>query len=316
LAFDINELARNMLQGNKSNASLIPTENTNNYNNPISLLPSRPEFTPYQREEFDATVENGPGASLGWTWTKGVKSKQLWDDEQQAKADDAYKGYQTDLAAWTDAVNLWKTNQELQQQKLENQNAQLSALGLTPSAYAGDPSAQIRQLGSMYQSTSDPSLKAQYHKQALDLAKQAGWIQDGQVVDSVNSLPSMTMAGTPTFENQYKTDALNYEKEQDAYANALKAAKTQGGGSSGSSSGNTDSIYDDAIEEMLDGQSRHRQAILSGETRNPHSYNYYVNMAIQLANKSGKSLTQSQINALLQQASYLSKADEEWKASR
>jgi hypothetical protein len=245
LAFDINELARNMLQGNKSNASLIPTENTNNYNNPISLLPSRPEFTPYQREEFDATVENGPGASLGWTWTKGVKSKQLWDDEQQAKADDAYKGYQTDLAAWTDAVNLWKTNQELQQQKLENQNAQLSALGLTPSAYAGDPSAQIRQLGSMYQSTSDPSLKAQYHKQALDLAKQAGWIQDGQVVDSVNSLPSMTMAGTPTFENQYKTDALNYEKEQDAYANALKAAKAQGGGGS-NNGGKTPTQYNDA----------------------------------------------------------------------
>lgn len=89
------------------------------------------------------------------------------------------------------------------------------------------------------------------------------------------------------------------------------------GGSSGSSGGGSSKgnseLFADAIDSMLDGQARHRQAVLGGQTRNPHSYNYYVNQAIGLANETGMPLSNAEIKDLMTKAADLSAADLRWK---
>lgn len=102
--------------------------------------------------------------------------------------------------------------------------------------------------------------------------------------------------------------------EREFALDAAKAARSGGSGGSGSGggSGGGGSLYSAAINEMLAGQSRHRQALLSGEKRSPHSYNYYVSQAIELSSKAGKPLSRTEIDALRKQADYLTKTDDDW----
>ena len=311
------ELARGALglSGNTQNtASLAPSAKATDYS---SLMPK--EYVPYKREEFDWTTPNSekPSGTEDWNWTRNIKAKQLFDQEQNAAEESAYKKYLTDYNAAKDYVSL---AQQQQQQALDNQNTQLTAAGLTPLASLNElPYLQIQQLGEKWQGTTDPTLRNSFNQQALNLAKSYNIVPQ-DYVGSVNGYIPATVAGTPTAETQYKTDVLNYQKQQDAAQAAAALSKGSGSSSGGGGSGGTkqfaDDLYSATIEEMLGGQSRHRKAISAGESRSPHSYNSYVNKAIQMAQQAGSPLSQSQINALLQQANYLAKADMEWSEYR
>ncbi len=226
MANNLVEIAKNALgMGANTNYLYIPESSTDNIQTPV--------YVPPTKQEFDWTVPDSekPAGTEDWTWSRSLKAKQLFDQEQAQNEESAYKKYQADYGAYRDALSLAQQQQEARQKQVSDYYA---SQGLV-APVAGDPSGAIRQLGQMYQSTTDPSLQAQYHKQALDLARQAGWITDGQNVASVNSLPNMTMAGTPTAEYQMKQDALNYEKQQDEIANAIAMMKAQNSGGGGSS---------------------------------------------------------------------------------
>lgn len=104
--------------------------------------------------------------------------------------------------------------------------------GLVGPVNSNDPSLAIRELGVKWAKTTDPTLRDQYHQQALKLAQGAGWLEPGQTVDSVNGMAQQTMAGTP-----------NYESQQDAIALQMKmlAAQKSGSGSGGGGKGGDDS---------------------------------------------------------------------------
>lgn len=223
MANNLVEIAKNALGMGSSSSPLYIPESTTNIQTPV--------YVPPKKQEFDWSVPDSekPAGTEDWTWSRSLKAKQLWDNEQAQNEESAYKKFIADYQAYTDALNLALKQQEAKQKQVSDYYA---SQGLV-APVAGDPSGAIRQLGQMYQSTTDPSLQAQYHKQALDLARQAGWIQEGQDVASVNSLPNMTMAGTPTAEYQMKQDALNYQMEQDKIANAIAAMKAQNSGGGG-----------------------------------------------------------------------------------
>ena len=72
-------------------------------------------------------------------------------------------------------------------------------------------------------------------------------------------------------------------------------------------------LFADVLDSMLQGQNRHRQAILKGEDRNPHNYNYYLGEGINLAQMAGQPLSLEEIKQLREQADKLSTADITWK---
>lgn len=320
MATDLVALANKIKNQRSLNTQKSPlTPSTSDYSD---LLPSQPTYKPYRKEEFDSTVEGGPGSDLGWTWTKGVKSKQLFDNEQQAKADNVYKQYQTELQKWQDAFNVAKAQKDLEQQNLNNYNTQLTAQGLTPMTSLGDlPSVQIRQLGQAWQNTTDPTLRDQYHQQALQVAQKAGLIPEGYT-GSVNGLATLSAAGTPSYERTYKDQAYKDAVAQQEWENQLAQSKYNlsvnkasgsgssggGGNSGGSLSGNND-YYQAALIEMANGQNRHRKAIMAGENRSPHNYMSYVQTAINKANSVGIPLSAKQIEALIKQANYMTQND-------
>ena len=74
-------------------------------------------------------------------------------------------------------------------------------------------------------------------------------------------------------------------------------------------------LFADVLDSMLQGQNRHRQAILKGEDRNPHNYNYYLGEGINLAQTAGQPLSLEEIKQLREQADKLSTADGTWQDS-
>ena len=72
-------------------------------------------------------------------------------------------------------------------------------------------------------------------------------------------------------------------------------------------------LFADVLDSMLQGQNRHRQAILKGEDRNPHNYNYYLGEGINLAQMAGQPLSLEEIKQLREQADKLSTADITWQ---
>jgi hypothetical protein len=135
----------------------------------------------------------------------------------------------------------------------------------------------------------------------------------------------LTLADT---QQARKADALrqamefNEKKRQFDLSYGLENQQTDysptssGGGGSGGGKSNNGELFTETVASMLDGQARHRKAMLAGEQRKPHSYNYYVNSAIKLAQQSGKPLSNAEIKDLVSQATNFNKADAEWQASQ
>ena len=157
---------------------------------------------------------------------------------------------------------------------------------------------------------------AEQQRQEAAAADAVRWQAEQAIKDEetkYNRAWNLWVAGAPT-EEVYATLGIppgtkpieQILAEKDA---ALKEYKASISGSRSSGGG---SLYSAAINEMLSGQSRHRQALLSGEKRNPHSYNYYVSQAIELSNKTGNPLSRTEIEALRKQADYLASTDEDW----
>jgi len=167
-------------------SSLIPSAPNGSPNSDVysTLLANQPTYTPYTKDTFDDTVSGGPGSEYGWKWTKGIKSKELFDTEQQANADEKYKKYTTDLQNWQNALSIAQAQSAAKQQAYENQNAYLAALGETPLASTDDPSLQIRKLGQAYETakaSGDTATANNYHLQALALAQRLdGFSRDRQ----------------------------------------------------------------------------------------------------------------------------------------
>ena len=72
-------------------------------------------------------------------------------------------------------------------------------------------------------------------------------------------------------------------------------------------------LFADVLDSMLQGQNKHRQAILKGEDRNPHNYNYYLGEGFTLAQMAGQPLSLEEIKQLREQADKLSTADRIWQ---
>ncbi|MEN6350741.1 MAG: hypothetical protein ABFD08_15275 [Syntrophomonas sp.] len=199
---DINAIADAIIakrNAMNTTSSLIPSTQTTDFS---SLVPSQPTYTPYTRETFNPTVSGGPGSDLGWTWTKGVKSKQLFDQEQNQLAQDALQQYGLNLDAWKDALDVAKYTEEQRKQDEQNQlaltNQQLSAQGLVPSASVNDISAQLNANGAMWKAANDAGnteLANKYHMANEALREEAGWGSGG--ADGSLTAKYTTAAGTP-----------------------------------------------------------------------------------------------------------------------
>lgn len=115
-----------------SAGSLTPSKSTAlDFSSLTPAAPVRPDYTPYKAETFDASVSGGPGSDLGWEWTRGIKSRQQHETEQQNQAAQHLQNYQIDLGNYEDAMYQ-------QQQQLQNINNQLASQGLTPAANLGE----------------------------------------------------------------------------------------------------------------------------------------------------------------------------------
>ncbi len=238
MAIDLVALANKIKGQQAATPSLVPTTSLNY----ADLLPARPTYRPYEKQEFDDRVIGGPGASSGWTWKKGAELRQMWNDEQNQKADEVMQQHELDLAAWQDAVDLAKAEEDRRQQDLKNYNEHLSAQGLTPAVSLYDPSPVVRQAQSEWQKA-----QAAGNNQSMDywhnVAEQArigaGWGSGG--TDGSITAGRLTAAGLPTWERQYKDTAYQDALKQQEIENALALTKATGRGGSGSGSGGSSS---------------------------------------------------------------------------
>lgn len=274
MAIDLVALA-NKIKGQQAAApSLVPTTSLNY----ADLLPARPTYRPYEKQEFDDRVIDGPGASSGWTWKKGAALRQMWNDEQNRKADEVMRQYESDLAAWQDAVNLAKAEEDRRRQDLKNYNEHLSAQGLTPAVSLYDPSPVVRQAQFEWQKA-----QAAGNKQAMDywhnVAEQArigaGWGSGG--IDGSITAGRLTAAGLPTWERQYKETAYNDALKQQDLENSMKvAALTARGSGGGSGSGGGGSGSPDDFPYFLDTQGE-RTNVMTGSLLERAEAQYQLN---------------------------------------
>jgi hypothetical protein len=72
-------------------------------------------------------------------------------------------------------------------------------------------------------------------------------------------------------------------------------------------------LFAETIDSMLQGQDKHRKALIGGENRNPHNYNSYVTDAIKLSRMAGQPLSGSEIKELMERADKLGTADTIWQ---
>lgn len=252
---DINAMAqaiinkRNTTGNTATSPSLTPTSmaTKSDYESLASLIPSRPEYTAYVRQEFDDSPQSGPGSEYGWTWTPGIKSRQIWNQEQDAKAQDALNAYNAKLADWQNVVEILKfdylNKQQQREKELANLNAQLTSMGLTPTTSVDDPSYKLNMLGAQWNAATDQATKDAIHQQAEALRKQYWGVSGGP--DGSLTAKYMTMAGTPTYERQFNEQKYADALAQQELENQMALAKLNyslskgsgGGGSSGGSSG-------------------------------------------------------------------------------
>lgn len=179
-------------------------------------VPEKPEYEPYKIKEFNPTVKDGPGEEYGWEWTKGVRSRDAWNQEQNLRANRAWQQYQDSLANWQNILNYNLNVTQEQQRRLENQYGQA---GLIAPLSTADITPQIRRYSQDYNTAmaaGDVAGAQAAHNSALELARSAGWIKPGETVESVSSLPQMSLAATPTIAAQQAQAeaALNQQKWQ------------------------------------------------------------------------------------------------------
>ena len=239
-----------LLSNIKPKASLTPSASLAD-----SAMPIAPEYKAYRQKSFDSSAD-GPS---GFEWEKGIRSKQLHDEEQQFMANQAMDEYKNKMSLYGTQLNqfnadrTFNTNADLEKQRrLENQ---YTALGKVAPLDAGDITPQIRRYGEIYTAEKARGNMAgaeAAHQAAVALAQGTpGWLQPGQNVESVSSLSNMTSAGMPTYERQSEEAAVARSVEgQDwylpmakqqaeaTYLNTMRSANTPySSGSGGSSAG-------------------------------------------------------------------------------
>lgn len=246
-----------------------------------------PPFNPPERESFRFTT---PPPSItsggGDIHIPTLAAKQQWEAEQDAVQNQYAQKYG---ANYNRAQDIYGTQLDL-----------LKA-GMTDTMRQ----EEIAREAARYQAEVALEREKDKYNRAL-----AMW-QSGVGTDEIYRTLGIP-AGTRPFEQlmaEWKMELTEREFAMDA----AKAARSGGGGShGGGSSSGGGNIYSAALNEMLAGQSRHRQALISGEKRSPHSYNYYVSQAIELSNQAGRPLSRTEIDALRRQADYLTKTDDDW----
>lgn len=272
MAIDLVALANKIKGQQAATPSLVPTTSLNY----ADLLPARPTYRPYEKQEFDDRVIDGPGASSGWTWKKGAALRQMWNDEQNQKADEVMRQHESDLAAWQDAVNLAKAEEDRRRQDLKNYNEHLSAQGLTPAVSLYDPSPVVRQAQSEWQkaqATGNQQAMDYWHNVAEQARIGAGWGSGG--IDGSITAGRLTAAGLPTWERQYKETAYNDALQQQDLENALALTKmTAKGGGSGSGGGSPGSPDD--FPYFLDTQGE-RTNVMTGSLLERAEAQYQLN---------------------------------------
>ncbi|MDD3927815.1 MAG: hypothetical protein PHT33_14280 [bacterium] len=248
MAIDYDKM-NTLLANIKPKASLVPSLGVAD-----SAMPIAPEYKAYKQKSFNSHAD-GPG---GFEWEKGIKSKQLHDQEQQFLADQRMDEYKNQMTLFGEARNQYnadrtfKTNAELEtRRRLENQYADMGEIAPMSDS---DITPQIRRYGEIYTAEKARGNMAgaeAAHQAALALASGTGWIQPGQNVESVSSLSNMTSAGMPTYKRQSEeAAAANAIENQDWYmplaraqaeatlantqrsANAPYSSGSSGGGSS------------------------------------------------------------------------------------
>jgi hypothetical protein len=259
MAVDMNKI-NSLLAQVQPRASLTPSASA------VSTMPIAPEYEAYKAKKWN----DDAGSEYGMQWTKGVKTHQLFDAEQESKANQALQEYQNKMSAYNTQLNqfnndrTFSANQEKEQ--ADRLAQQYADQGLIAPTSTSDITPQIRKFGELYTqaaTSGDMQAAESYHNAALDLARKAGWIQEGVTPSSVNSLPNMTSAGLPTYKRQSEESAAaNSVEGQDWYmplaraqaeatlANTQRSANAPYGGSSGGGgSGSTPkpvSLYDQA----------------------------------------------------------------------
>lgn len=311
---DINLMAQTIIDKRKPSNSLIPTNQT--AQSLADLIPDRPEYTPYTRQEFDNSPRSGPGSQYGWTWTPGIKTRQVWDQEQDAKANDALNTYNSQLQAWKDMAEIikldWQNKQEQADKQLVLQNQQLAAQNLVPTTSLNDISAQLRQNGAMWKAAYDAGnyeLAEKYHQANEALRQAAGWGSGG--ADGSLTAGYMSAAGSPnanalavqqeTLVSQAKLrmSIPGYEATAEDAAilgipegTVLTPIKTSGGGGGYSSGGNSGGGSQDTY-----GNYSYYTGVITDWLVRGESLNDVLNSIDSLTPKN-TGLTQTQINNL------------------
>lgn len=247
--------------------SLMPTMSTPTRQSAVHSLvpdlvaPTRPVYEEFKREEWDPTSEFRD--TRGWKWSKNARAHDRFNEEQNALAAQHLQAYNAKLGAYQDELNAYNTAIERQREDAKEQRRQLENYFAAQGAIApmgDDPSWQIRQLSTAWGNTTDAGLRNQYHQQALDLARKAGWIGEGEAPESVSLLPQVqtSMAGTPTYDRLY--DEWKKQFEEQKYADDRSDAEfdrwykmqtligrgSSGGGGGGRASTGTQSDRDAA----------------------------------------------------------------------
>ena len=250
MAVDMNKI-NSLLAQVQPRASLAPSASA------VSAMPIAPEYEAYKRKKWD----DDAGSEYGMQWTKGVKTHQLFDAEQESKANQALQEYQNKMSAYNTQLNQFnndRTFEANQDKELYNRQAQQYAdQGLIAPTSTSDITPQIRKFGELYTqaaTSGDMQAAESYHNAAVDLARKAGWFDEGVTPSSVNSLPNMTQAGLPTYKRQTEEAAMENQQwyqdlvrqtEEAKLAKALAPASSGGGGGSASTPKVT-SLYDQA----------------------------------------------------------------------
>ncbi len=242
-----------------------------------------PAYNPPTREEFRfLTPPSAISSSGDDIHTPTLAARQQWENEQNALQDQYAKQYGVNYQRAQDIYNTqldWIKTGMLEQQRQE----------------------QVAAEAARYQAEMALKQEQDKYNRSLDL-----WTS-GVGTDEIYRTLGIP-AGSKPFEqtmNEWKMKLAEMEYALDV---SKAASKGSGGGGGG--------LYSATLNDMLSGQSRHRQALVSGEKRNPHSYNYYIGQAIELGNKTGRPLSKTEIDALRKQADYLAKTDEDWIKSQ
>lgn len=220
---------------NNSKTSLVPTATNKLYIQPFVPTVKVPEYTAPERQEFDWTTPDSekPSGTEDWHWTRNIKAKQLFDQEQDAKEQSAYNKYLSDLGIAQNALDLEREDWQNQQKQVSDY---FTSQGLI-APVAGDPTAAIRYLRQVYQDATARGnfvTAAQAHDQAEALRQQA-WGTSGGADGSLTDY-LMTSAGLPSQEGQRNAANLEYIKSQ-ITENLAQAAKANSGSSGTSLAG-------------------------------------------------------------------------------